>query len=235
MGNNSLILMLLTKPPAQLAVQFLTPIMWSRFLLILCLVHSTIARPQGQVDTLTSFFPENQLGETSGTQLKTPGDTSSDSNLATQPPWTEDPKPILFAGTGCNNASPIQIPHSRSRRSFSKRGEEMCSPDDRNQLFKQPNEGQQSVRDAAQPLPLNPTSINPQRPARTEKPPKGIHPMANSMYLAIYNFPGMDGQPDEQVCATSQNPLLRVPICAPPQPYTPLPFVLPARFCKLHL
>lgn len=76
--------------------------MWSRFLLILCLIHSIIARPQGQVDTPPSFFSDNQLGQTSGTpQLIAPGDTSSDSNLAIQQlPWTEDPKPILLAGRG---------------------------------------------------------------------------------------------------------------------------------------
>lgn len=206
--------------------------MWSRFLLILCLIHSTIARPQGQVDTPTSFFPDNQLGETFATQLIPPGDTSSDSNLATQQPWTEDPEPILLAGSGCNsNASPNQIPHSRSRRSFTKRGGgEICSPNDRNQLFKQQPIEEQPGTDAAQPLPLNPTSINPDRP---KTPPRGIYPDAYSMWSTLYNFPGEDGNPDDEVCAMSGNPLLSVPICAPPQPISPISFVLPARFCKL--
>lgn len=206
-------------------MQFSAPIMWSRLLSILCLMHSTIARPQGQVDTLISFLPQNQLGEISG-------DTSSDSNYETQQPWTEDPKPTILTGAGCNDAAPNQIPRSRFRRSFTKRGGEICSPDDRNQLFKQSEEGQQPGRDAAQPLPLNPTSGNPKRPGKRKKPPKGIRRDALPFYNAIYNFPGEDGKPDDEVCNTSEHPLLRVPICAPPQPFSPLSMVLPARFCK---
>lgn len=213
-------------------MQFSTTIMWSRLLSIICLVHSTMARPQGQVDTLTSFLPENQLGEISGTQLIASGDISSDSNPGSQQPWVEDPKPILVAGAGCSDAAPNQIPHFRSRRSFTKRGGEICSPDDRSQSFKQAEEGQQPGRDAAQPLPLNPTSGNPGRPGKRKKPPKGIRRDALPMYIAIYNFPGEDGKPDDEVCNSSQYPLLRVPICAPPQPVSPISMVLPARFCK---
>lgn len=179
--------------------------------MILCIIHSTIARPQGQVDTPTSFFPDNQLGETSGTQLIAPGDISSDSNFATQQPWTEDPVPILLAGSGCNN------PHSRPRRSFTKRDREICSPNDKYQLFKQQAiEGQQPGPDAG----------------KMKMPPEGIDPGATSIWNALYNFPGEDGNPDDKVCATSGNPLLRVPICARPQPISPASFVLPARFCK---
>lgn len=213
-------------------MQFSTPTMWSRLLSILCLIHSTIARPQGQVDILTSFLPKNQLGEISGTQLIASGDTSSDSNPKTHQPWTEDPKPILLAGADCNDAGPKQILHSRSRRSFTKRGGEICSPNDRNQLFKQPEEGQQPGRDAAQPLPLYPTLGKPKRPGKRKKPPKGIRRDALPIYNAIYNFPGEDGKPDDEVCNTSEHPLLRVPICAPPQPFSPISMVLPARFCK---
>lgn len=215
-------------------MQFSSPIMWSRLLLILWLIHSTIARPQGLVDTPTFFLPENQLGETSGTQFIASGDTSSDSNSdhETQQPWTEDPTPILLAGAaGCNGAAPNQIPHSRSRRSFTKRGGEICSPNDGTQLFKQPvYEGQQPARDAAQPLPLNPTSGNPKRPGKGKKPIKGIRREALPMYNAIYNFPGEDGKPDDEVCNISEHPLLRVPICAPSQPFSPIS--MPARFCQ---
>lgn len=195
-------------------------------------MHSTLARPQGQVDTLTSFLPQNELGEISGTQLIASGDTSSDSNHDTQQPWTEDPKPIFLAGAGCNDAAPNQILHSISRRSFTKRGGEICSPDDRNQLFKQPEEGQQPGRGAEKPLPLNPTSGNPKRPEKRKKPPKGIRRDALPMYNAIYIFPGEDGKPDDEVCNSSEYPLLRVPICALPQPFSPISMVLPARFCK---
>lgn len=188
--------------------------MWSRFLLILCLIHSIIARPQGQVDTPPSFFSDNQLGQTSGTpQFIAPGDTSSDSNLAIQQaPWTEDPEPILLAGSGCNG------PHSRPRRSFTKREGGFCSPTDR---FQSPK--QQAV-EGQQPRP---------GPAMMTTPPEGVDPGAAAMWNTIYSLPGKDGKPDDRVCATSGNPLLRVPICAWPQPISPASFVLPARFCTL--
>lgn len=219
-------------------MQFSTSIMYSRFLSILILIHCTVARPQGQIDTLTSFLPDNPLGETSGTQLIAFGDTNSDSNLRTQQPWIDDPESILLGGAGCNDVAPNQTPHSRSRRSFTKRDGEICSPDDRNQLLKQApplEQGQQPAGDAAQPLPLNPNSVNPDRPGNMQTPPKGVHPDAFLFWNTIYSFPGEDGKPDDEVCATSGNPLLRVPICAPPQPTSPLAIVLPARFCEFYL
>lgn len=214
-------------------MQFSTPIMWSRLLLILLwLIHSTIARPQGLVDTPTSSLPENQPGEASGTKLIASGDESSGRNQEIQQPWTEDPNPFLLAGAGCNDAAPTQILRSRSQRSFTRRGGEICSPDDRAQLFKQPEEGQQPERDSAQPLPLKLTTDNAKRPRKGKKPTKGVQSDALPMYNAIYNFPGEDGKPDDEVCNIPGHPLLRVPICAPAQPFSPISMVLPARFCK---
>ena len=215
--------------------------MWSRLLSILWLIHCAIARPQDLLTSPPSFVPENQLEESFGTQLIASGDTSSDSNheIAQQQQWMEDPKPILIAGASCNDAvaAPNQVLHSRSRRSrtFTRRGGgEICIPDDRTQFFKQPEEAQPPAeRDAAQPLPLDPTSGKPKRPGKRKKPgAKGISPDALPMYNALYNFPGEDGKPDYEVCNISQSPLLRVPICAPSQPYSPISMVLPARFCK---
>lgn len=241
---------LANKPPSLFAMKFPTPIMTrSRFLLIfLSFIHNTTARPQGLVvvvDTPTSFLPEeNPLGQSSGyTQLIASGDTSSGRYYESQQPWPtmEDPNPFLLAGANCNDdAAPNQILHSRSRRSsFTKRGGEICSPaDGRTQLFKQPDEErQQPARDAAQPLPPKPASGNAKRPGREGKkrPTKGIRPDVLPMYNAIYNFPGVDGQPNDEVCNISGHPLLRVPICAPAQPYSPISMVLPARFCKLSL
>lgn len=218
------------------AMQFLNPIMWTKPLFILWLIHSTIARPQDLLDTPPSFLSENQLGESSGMQLIASGYTSSDSNHETQQEqWTEDPKVILLAGVGCNDAvAPNKVLHSRSQRSrlFTRHGEEICIPDDRTQLFKQPEEAQPPGGDAVQPLPLDPTSGNPKRPGKRKKPAKGIGRDALPLYNAIYDFPGEDGKPDYEVCNISKYPLLRVPICALPQPYSPISMVLPARFCK---
>lgn len=216
-------------------MHFPTPILWLRFLSILFLNHCTRARPQGQVDTLTQFLPENLLGAAFGTLPIATGDTSSDSNSKTQQTWTEDPELLLLAGVGCNGAAINQNSHSRSRRSFAKGDREVCSPDDKDQILKQGpqvDQGQQPGQGAAQPLPLDPTSVNPDRPEKMKTPPKGIHPDASLLYNAIYNIPGEDGQPDDEVCALSGNPLLRVPICAPPAMVSPAPIVMPARFCK---
>lgn len=215
--------------------------MWSKLFFILWLIHSTIA--QDLLDTPPFFFPENQLGQSFGTstQLKASGDTSSDSNHENvqQEQWTEDPNSIFLAGAGCNdaNAAPNQVLYSRSRRTFTRRGGgEICIPDDRAQLFKQPEEAQPpEIAGTAQPLPLDPTSGKPRRPGKRKKPAKGISGDALPMYNAIYNFPGEDGKPDYEVCNVSEYPLLRVPICAPPQPYSPISMVLPARFCKFLL
>lgn len=214
--------------------------MWSSLLFILWLIHSAVARPQDLLTSPPSFLPENQLEESSGTQLIASGDASSDSNqkIAQQEEWTEDPKPILIADASCNDAvaAPNQVLHSRFLRSqtFTRRGGgEICIPDDRTQFSKQPEESQPPGRDAAQPLPLDPASGKPKRPGKRKKPgAKGISADALPMHNAIYNFPGEDGKPDYEVCNISQYRLLRVPICAPPQPYSPISMVLPARFCK---
>lgn len=219
-------------------MHFPTHILWLRFLLIHFLNHCTSARPQGQLDALTQFVPENLPGAAFGTPLIATGDTSSDSNSKTQQTWTEDPELLLLAGVGCNGAAINQNSHSRSRRSFIKGGREVCSPDDQDQILKQApqvDQGQQPGQGAAQPLLLDPTSVNPDRPEKMKTPPKGILSDASLLYNAIYNIPGEDGQPDDEVCALSGSPLLRVPICAPPAMVSPAAIVMPARFCKFSL
>lgn len=219
-------------------LHFPTPIMWSRLLSILFLNHCTIARPQGQVNTLTQFLPENLQGAAFGTPLIATGDTSSDSNSKTQQTWAEDPESLLLAGPGCNGAGTNQNSHSRSRRSFIKGGQEVCSPNDKDQILQQGqqvDQGQQPGQGAAQPLRLDPTSVNPDQPEKMKTPPKGVHPDASLLYNAIYNLPGEDGQPYDEVCALSGNPLLRVPICAPSEMVSPASIVMPARFCEFSL
>lgn len=109
-------------------MQFSTPIIWSCFLSVSLLIHCTIARPQGQEDTSTSFDTENLLGETSGTQLIASGDTSSDSNPGGQQTWVEISKPVPITGANCNGATLDQTIHSRrSRRSSTQpKNEDIC-------------------------------------------------------------------------------------------------------------
>lgn len=216
-------------------MHFPTPILWLRFLSIYFLNHCTSARPQGQLDALTQFVPENLPGAAFGTPLLATVDTGSDSNSKTQQTWTEDPELLLLAGVGCNGAAINQNSYPRSRRSFIKGGREVCSPDDKDQILKlapQVDQGQQPGQGAAQPLLLDPTSVNPDRPEKMKTPPKGILSDASLFYNAIYNIPGEDGQPDDELCALSGSLLLRVPICAPPAMVSPAAIVMPARFCK---
>lgn len=224
------------RPPSLCAMHFPTSILWSRSLLIFFLNPCTRARPQGELDALTQFLPEN-LSAAFGTPLIATGDTSSDSNSKTQQTWTENPELLLLAGAGCNGAAISQNSHSKSWRSFIRGGREVCSPDDKDQILKQePQEdpGQQPGQAAAQPLLLAPTLVNPD-PEKMETTPKGVHPDASLLYHAIYNIPGEDGLPDDVACALFENPLLRVPICAPPEMVSPAPIVMPARFCKFSL
>lgn len=181
--------------------------------------HSSTARLSRRFPG-SNFLPDSLLGDSSNTQLIASGDTSSDhSDPRTQEQiWSNDTgDSVLLAGADCNGGALNQIPYSRSRRSFNKRNTDICTP----------------KQGAEQPLPLNPTSNSPKQPGSIEMPPEGVHPEVLPFYNSIYAFPGEDGKPDDSACSLVGNPLLRVPICAPPIPeLSPSPIVLPARFCK---
>lgn len=179
-------------------LHFPTPIMWSRLLSILFLNHCTIARPQGQVDTLTQFLPDNLQGAAFGTPLIATGDTSSDSNSEPQQIWAEGPESLPLAGPGCNGAANNQNSHSRSRRSFIKGSQEVCSPNDEDQILKQGqqvDQGQQPGQGAAQPLRLNPTSVSPDQPEKMKTPPKGVYQTHHCCTMQFTTFQERMGNP----------------------------------------
>lgn len=202
--------------------------MWSSLLSVSLLIHCTIARPQGQEDTLAPFNPENLLGESSGTQLIASGDTSSGGNPGRQQTWVEDPESALLASADCNGAILDQTIHPRRSR----RSPEIKDSCDLQRPPQQLEEG------AEKPVQLNPSSNTPNQPKKNQGPSQsGVdRAVAEQMFRIVFGAPGVNGEQNPDICNIPGSPMLRVPICAPPIWMTsPAILVMPARFCKLSI
>lgn len=232
--------------------------MMGTFLFLLFLIHHVIANdsslmsPQAPEDTLASsaFLPADPLAQIPGNDLSTSALKSgkvSNSEPGLEQTSAEGRELPILAGNDiaiCNSRIekfPDQIfTPGRSRSSlarFNKRRiPDFCSfqPTD------QPVVAPQNLEEGRTSDPLNPSPEVPgpripgkSNSASPEEPLTGPASV-EEMRALIYLFPGIDGEPNPNVCSILLRPLHKVPICAPPHPARDsfADAVTPARLCE---